>query len=87
PPPGHNQSDALAPAATRHVLDFQMRAIPVSLLQMQDGPKVVEALVGLWLELHAPVVERWRALVVVVRAASGSDLGMYGVAFREVLVV
>ncbi|WP_413771343.1 hypothetical protein, partial [Pseudomonas aeruginosa] len=41
--------------------------------------------VGLWLEQHLPLVERWRAMLVELRAASGTDYAMYAVANRELM--
>ncbi|OFC27630.1 hypothetical protein AN467_30445 [Pseudomonas aeruginosa] len=80
-----NNWQALAREAFRDDLDWQQRAITVSVLQMQDGPKEVEARVGLWLEQHLPLVERWRAMLVELRAASGTDYAMYAVANRELM--
>ncbi|WP_419230105.1 hypothetical protein, partial [Pseudomonas syringae] len=37
------------------------------------------------LEQHALMVERWRAMLVDIRAASGTDYAMYAVANRELL--
>jgi glutamate dehydrogenase len=39
----------------------------------------------LWLEQHVQMVERWRAMLVELRAASGNDYAMYAVANRELL--
>ncbi|MFO5972325.1 hypothetical protein, partial [Pseudomonas aeruginosa] len=39
----------------------------------------------LWLEQHLPLVERWRAMLVELRAASGTDYAMYAVANRELM--
>ncbi|HHW1921600.1 TPA: NAD-glutamate dehydrogenase GdhB [Pseudomonas aeruginosa] len=83
--PVENNWQALAREAFRDDLDWQQRAITVSVLQMQDGPKEVEARVGLWLEQHLPLVERWRAMLVELRAASGTDYAMYAVANRELM--
>ncbi len=52
---------------------------------MPDGPSDVEERLALWLEQHALMVERWRAMLVELRAASGTDYAMYAVANRELL--
>ncbi|MNR64397.1 NAD-specific glutamate dehydrogenase [compost metagenome] len=37
------------------------------------------------MEQHASMIERWRAMLVEIRAASGTDYAMYAVANRELL--
>jgi glutamate dehydrogenase len=71
--------------AFRDDIDWQQRAITVSVLQMPDGPSEVEERLALWLEQHALMVERWRAMLVDLRAAGGTDYAMYAVANRELL--
>jgi glutamate dehydrogenase len=34
---------------------------------------------------HESMIERWRAMLVEIRAASGTDYAMYAVANRELL--
>jgi hypothetical protein len=36
-------------------------------------------------EQHEGMIERWRAMLVEIRAASGTDYAMYAVANRELL--
>jgi glutamate dehydrogenase len=36
---------------------------------------------------HESTIERWRAMLVEIRAASGTDYAMYAVANRELLDV
>ncbi|MES2817626.1 MAG: NAD-glutamate dehydrogenase [Pseudomonadota bacterium] len=83
--PVENNWQALAREAFRDDLDWQQRAITVSVLQMVDGPADIEARVVLWLEQHRPLVERWRVMLADLRAASGTDYAMYAVANRELL--
>jgi glutamate dehydrogenase len=83
--PVENNWQALAREAFRDDIDWQQRAITVSVLQMPDGPADVEERLNLWLEQHASMVERWRAMLVELRAASGNDYAMYAVANRELL--
>jgi len=80
-----NNWQALAREAYRDDLDWQQRGITVSVLQMVDGPADIEARVALWLEQNGPLVERWRAMLVDLRAAVGTDYAMYAVANRELL--
>ena len=37
------------------------------------------------MEAHEGMIERWRAMLVELRAASGTDYAMYAVANRELL--
>lgn len=83
--PVENNWQALAREAFRDDIDWQQRAITVSVLQMPDAPEEVEARLDLWLEQHVPMVDRWRAMLVELRAASGTDYAMYAVANRELL--
>ncbi|MBX9712792.1 MAG: NAD-glutamate dehydrogenase, partial [Pseudomonadaceae bacterium] len=67
--PVDNNWQGLAREAFRDDLDWQQRAITVSLLQMVDAPQDIEARTALWLEQHAHLVARWRAMLAELRAA------------------
>ena len=54
-------------------------------MQMADAPQDMEARVALWLEQHQDMADRWRAMMVEIRAAVGTDYAMYAVANRELL--
>ena len=71
--------------AFRDDIDWQQRAITVSVLQMTDAGESIEARLALWLEQNQTMVERWRAMLVDLRAATGNDYAMYAVANRELL--
>ncbi|HLA31375.1 MAG TPA: NAD-glutamate dehydrogenase, partial [Pseudomonas sp.] len=81
--PVDNNWQGLAREAFRDDLDWQQRAITVSLLQMVDAPQDIEARTALWLEQHAHLVARWRAMLAELRAATSVDYAMYAVAGRE----
>ena len=66
-------------------MDWQQRAITISVLQMAEAPQDMEARVALWLEQHQDMADRWRAMMVEIRAAVGTDYAMYAVANRELL--
>ena len=83
--PVENNWQALAREAFRDDIDWQQRAITVSVLQMADAPVEIEARVALWLEQNQSMVERWRSMLVDLRAATGNDYAMYAVANRELL--
>ncbi|MCY1441833.1 NAD-specific glutamate dehydrogenase [compost metagenome] len=52
---------------------------------MQDAPADIGERVALWGEQHRSLVERWRAMLVELRASTGTDYAMYAVANRELL--
>ncbi|MCU1761398.1 NAD-glutamate dehydrogenase [Pseudomonas sp. 14P_8.1_Bac3] len=83
--PVENNWQALAREAFRDDVDWQQRAITISVLQQGDGTQDVETRLALWMEEHASMIERWRAMLVEIRAASGTDYAMYAVANRELL--
>ncbi|MHC8362126.1 NAD-glutamate dehydrogenase [Pseudomonas sp. LS2P72] len=83
--PVENNWQALAREAFRDDVDWQQRAITISVLQQGDGTQDVETRLELWMEEHDGMIERWRAMLVEIRAASGTDYAMYAVANRELL--
>lgn len=83
--PVENNWQALAREAFRDDVDWQQRAITISVLQQGDGSHDVETRLALWMEEHVGMIERWRAMLVEIRAASGTDYAMYAVANRELL--
>ena len=83
--PVENNWQALAREAFRDDIDLQQRAITISVLQMDDAPEDMDARVALWLNQHRVMVERWRAMLDELRAATGTDYAMYAVANRELV--
>ncbi|MBV7574896.1 NAD-glutamate dehydrogenase [Pseudomonas sp. PDM32] len=83
--PVENNWQALAREAFRDDVDWQQRAITISVLQQGDGTQEVETRLSLWMAQHEGMIERWRAMLVEIRAASGTDYAMYAVANRELL--
>ncbi|CAI8877124.1 MULTISPECIES: NAD-glutamate dehydrogenase [Pseudomonas] len=83
--PVENNWQALAREAFRDDVDWQQRAITISVLQQGDGTQDVETRLSLWMAQHGSMIERWRAMLVEIRAASGTDYAMYAVANRELL--
>jgi glutamate dehydrogenase len=83
--PVGNNWQAQAREAFRDDVDWQQRAITISVLKMADAPEDMEARVALWLEQNASMADRWRAMMVEIRAAVGTDYAMYAVANRELL--
>ncbi len=83
--PVENHWQALAREAFRDDLDWQQRAITISVLQMNEGPADIEERVAYWLDQHRVLVERWKAMLVELRAATTTDYAMYAVANRELM--
>ncbi len=83
--PVENNWQALAREAFRDDLDWQQRAITVSVLQMADAPADMEERTQVWIEQHRPMVDRWKAMLGELRAATGTDYAMYAVANRELM--
>ncbi len=83
--PVENNWQALAREAFRDDLDWQQRAITVSVLQMTDAPADMEERTQVWIEQHRPMVDRWKAMLGELRAATGTDYAMYAVANRELM--
>ena len=83
--PVENNWQALAREAFRDDLDWQQRVITVAVLQMADAPADMEERTELWLEQHRPMVDRWKAMLGELRAATGTDYAMYAVANRELM--
>ncbi|PTU74875.1 NAD-glutamate dehydrogenase [Pseudomonas mangrovi] len=79
-----NNWQALAREAYRDDLEWQQRAITVSILRMLAAADI-EARLALWLEQQTQLVERWRGMLSELRSASGTDYAMYAVANRELL--
>ena len=80
-----NNWQALAREAFRDDLDWQQRAITVSVLQMAEGPADIEERVGVWLDQHRRLVDRWKVMLGELRAATTTDYAMYAVANRELM--
>ncbi|MCY1503063.1 NAD-specific glutamate dehydrogenase [compost metagenome] len=83
--PVDNNWQALAREGFRDELDWQQRAITISVLQMAEGPADIEERVAFWLAQHRPLIERWRLMLAELRNTSGTDYAMYAVANRELL--
>jgi len=81
--PVENNWQALAREAFRDDVDWQQRAITIAVLQAGGGDLDVEERLGLWMAQHDAMIQRWRAMLVEIRAASGTDYAMYAVANRE----
>ncbi|WP_432216879.1 NAD-glutamate dehydrogenase [Pseudomonas kribbensis] len=81
--PVENNWQALAREAFRDDVDWQQRAITIAVLQAGGGSLDVEERLALWMAQHDAMIQRWRAMLVEIRAASGTDYAMYAVANRE----
>lgn len=80
-----NNWQALAREAYRDDLDWQQRAITVSVLMQAGKGDDLDKPLGEWLEQQKPLVKRWRSMLSELRAANTDDYAMYAVANRELL--
>ncbi|MDP3814732.1 NAD-glutamate dehydrogenase [Pseudomonas sp.] len=83
--PVENNWQALAREAFRDDLDWQQRAITVSVLQMAEGPADIEERASVWLDQHRRLVDRWKLMLGELRSATSTDYAMYAVANRELM--
>ena len=76
---------ALAIEAFRDDVDWQQRAITVSVLQIKDAAETIEQRMAAWLKQNKVAVARWKAMLVELRSATTADYAMYAVANRELV--
>ncbi|WFF42462.1 NAD-glutamate dehydrogenase [Salinicola endophyticus] len=69
----------------RDDLDRQQLALTVKVLGMSDAPREVEARVTRWEEQHAPLFERWNALLGEINAGTQVSFALIAVAIRELV--
>lgn len=78
-----NHWDALARAAYRDDLDWQQRSLTVSILKGKNGSEEVDAKLKLWSKQNKVLINRWKSMITELKAASVTEMIMYGVALRE----
>ncbi|WP_251976785.1 NAD-glutamate dehydrogenase [Salinicola avicenniae] len=69
----------------RDDLDRQQLALTVRVLGMSDAPREVEARVARWQEQHAPLFDRWNALLSEITAGTQVTFPLVAVAIRELV--
>ena len=78
-----NHWQALARESYRDDLDWQVRTMTVSALQMGGTELTVEEIVSVWLERNMLLVQRWRAMLLDLKSTGIGDYPMVSVAMRE----
>ncbi len=79
----HDNWEALARETFRDDLDWQSRALAISVLQMEDGALDVEGRVSQWMRRHQHQVQRWQSILEEINSGSKVDFPIFSVAMRE----
>ncbi|MCH7866892.1 MAG: NAD-glutamate dehydrogenase [Myxococcales bacterium] len=66
-------------------LDWQERALTVSILRFMEVGEDPTEVIGRWLERHSPSAQRWNAMLTDLHSGDSLDLPMCSVALRELL--
>jgi glutamate dehydrogenase len=81
----NNNWDALARAACRDDIDRQQRSLTESVMDYCITSDNTEHSLDAWEAELKPLVNRWRQMIVDLRASTSEDFTMYAVALRELL--
>ncbi|OPX56667.1 glutamate dehydrogenase (NAD) [Oceanospirillum multiglobuliferum] len=79
----HDSWEALARETFRDDLDWQSRALAISVIQMEDGVKEVEERVSQWMARHQHQVKRWQKILAEISSGSKAGFPIFSVAMRE----
>ncbi len=79
----HDSWEALARETFRDDLDWQSRALAISVLQMEDGALDVEERVSQWMKRHQHQVLRWQRIMDEIDSGGKADFPIFSVAMRE----
>lgn len=79
----HDSWEALARETFRDDLDWQSRALAISVIQMEDGALDVEGRVTQWMKRHQHQVNRWQTILHEIESGNKADFPIYSVAMRE----
>ncbi len=75
--------DLLAKAALRDDIDNSHYQMTINVLHLATQGQEADACIDTWLELHSPLVERWRRMVSDIRGNISVEFAMFSVAVRE----
>ena len=82
----NNPWQALAREAYRDDLDWQQRALTVSVFQLQmDKDGSLEDRITLWKECYKTLLKRWDSMINELKSSNAQEFSMYAVALRELL--
>ncbi len=76
---------AMAREAFMDDLESQMRTLVVSLLSLAGPEQPIDEVIGLWMDQHRVMIERWNLMMSELQGAPGTDYAMFSVALRELL--
>jgi len=76
---------ALARESYRDDLDWQVRSMTVSALQLAGEDLTPKEIVEVWLERNQFLIQRWRAMLAELKTTTNPDYPMVAVAMRELL--
>ena len=81
-----NHWQALARETYRDDLDWQQRALTVSVLQseMEEGSSL-EDRISLWKQCYKTLLKRWDSMINELKSGNAQEFSMYAVALRELL--
>ena len=82
----NNHWQALARETFREDLDWQQRALTVSVLEADmDENSSLEQCITLWKRCHHVLLKRWGVMVDELKSGDSQEFSMYAVALRELL--
>ncbi|MBW2713237.1 MAG: NAD-glutamate dehydrogenase, partial [Deltaproteobacteria bacterium] len=76
---------ALARQAALEDLDWQQRALTVSVLETMSEDETVQSGVERWTASYQTLISRWQSMLTEVQGGSSSDFAVTSVALRELL--
>jgi glutamate dehydrogenase len=80
-----NHWEALSREALRDDLDWQQRQLTDGLIGFKAKNMNLQDLITTWGRVHAPLIERWRSILVDLRSSNSLTYIMFFVAIRELL--
>ena len=81
-----NHWQALARETYRDDLDWQQRALTVSVLETKgDDDITLEQRIVLWKQCYVALLKRWNVMINELKSGNAQEFSMYAVALRELL--
>ncbi|MCO4320749.1 NAD-glutamate dehydrogenase [Aliidiomarina quisquiliarum] len=85
--PTTNHWQALARGAFREELDWQQRALTITVLSFADKAATPEEMLNLWLEENAIYIERWKHMLTDFKTTKSHEFAKFSVALRELMLL
>jgi glutamate dehydrogenase len=80
-----NQWQMMAREAYRDDLEWQLRTLTTTAIRHLPKDGNVDTCLDNWLEKQAPMIQRWKKMLIELQGASEPELAMFSVAIRELL--